>query len=411
MTMERSFVGGHQNPRATTSTNSIPASRVTNNQSTAKQLEAISKKNDSLPRSSTKSHMATKPSSTSSPTAQPVSALSSKATPSPTARPSSTLVKSVSFAGEPEVVSPHVLAWSKSNENEPPNSPNPLLHPSDRVLELDENDQIVGSRPLEMVAPLDDDESRHAREALQNMANIGPIVASMDLIGAGLDDSDFDNANEESDKESLDEDEIGMTNIGAQITDDYKAEMEALMKKHEAAFKSDGPLLDKLAFKIPSHGPEVAVRVNGVHGRPRVQQPDDLNFKSANTKGVRFADDLDVSVAPIPTHLPTPPSLKPKVASKSIGKSTQTPFSESVIERTSKAAEPVTKASSSNRVSKFKAGLKAPPIHEQGPTPAPADNTMERVVIPPVVVSGLVDDVDTSRKVSRFKAARFGSNP
>ncbi|KAF2429323.1 hypothetical protein EJ08DRAFT_680071 [Tothia fuscella] len=244
--------------------------------------------------------------------------------------------KKVSFAFEPEVntfttLPPH-LENASNNTTKKSKAKGPFYHPTQRMLELDEDENIIGSSPVELVVPLTEEEEARARqEALRNMTDIGAVVAEIDV------DSDMDDADDDDDYDdnSLDEDDIGMTNIGANITDDYKAEMESLMKKHEAAFQNlkAKPIYKSLTSNVgPTNG-----AMNG-----------SMAAETKAKKGVSFADELDVSPAPIIlfADVSTVPDFTTRDA--------PTPFSDSVVERVGPTNEPETKQAPAKKLSKFK---------------------------------------------------------
>lgn len=199
---------------------------------------------------------------------------------------------------------------------------------------------------MELVVPLAEDEALlHQQEAIRNMSDIGAVVAEMDLISPDDIDSDVDDEDDDyddDDDESLDENDVGMTNIGAHITDDYKAQMEALMKKHEAAFKNmEGePVLKPLKPTLGAANGTLSESNGSANAEPRTK------------RGVKFANDLDISPAP-----PAAPAVANAIASSSTPKvkGGQTPFSDSVIERVGPVVEPTSTPAPTKKLSKFKA--------------------------------------------------------
>jgi unconventional prefoldin RPB5 interactor 1 len=392
---------------------STQASRVTNAQETTDQLSAMSKKYLS-PESLEPSKAPAKASPTAS------------AEPNETSNPQIPLTapqltsnaRKVTFAAEPEVstftsLPAHAEETPKSDTAGAKKAREPIYHPTERILELDDHDQIIGSRPLELIAPLPEDDPALHQGTI--MGSLGPIVAEMNLMGPVLDDDTDvdDDDNYGDDDSSLDENDIGMTNIGRLITDDYRAEMEALMKKHEAALKSVGSIsqedprsnaglsplaapLDDPALAIPQERPDTA---DGSDGPSYAEEKELKAFNHRTRKGVRFSNDVDVSPAPSPV-----PSVKQKPVTAKPTETQNIPFSEVVMERVTHPVEPLVKPSTS-KPSRFKAGLKA--AKSGGPVLPLASSAHPTVVEPATTLSAFVEE-DQPKKVSRFKAARLG---
>jgi hypothetical protein len=396
------------------------ASRVENSQDTTEKLAAISMKygSDSVQTNYLSSESLNTPKSQAEASilsaAEPAHSSGSQSLQS--AKPSKNGGKKISFAAEPEVrtfttLPPHVSVEKPSSvPKTTAKTVGPLYHPTERILELDDHDQIIGSRPLELVAPLPEDDPA-IRDA-QSMGSLGPIVAEMNLMGAVDDDTDIDgDDDDDDDDESVDENDFGMTNIGPLITSDYRAEMEALMKKHEAALKSvgsapkDSPVSahDAPGSAVATHhedsalaAPELASEASdGSDGPTYAEEKDYKPFNHRTRKGVRFADNVDVSSAPVPT--PTP-----KERTGQASKKKSVPFSEAVIERVTQPAEQVVE-NSSKKPSRFKAGKKAAKTGESVLPMASSSEpvVMDRDTIPPVLVES-----DQPKKVSRFRASR-----
>jgi unconventional prefoldin RPB5 interactor 1 len=399
------------------------ASRVVNSQDTTSQLDAIAGKYGSNPAQNKKLPTETPELSKTEANHSSSFAPESKTTLAPQALPSSQKhennPKKVTFAAKPEVstfasLPPHVEEPSEAVINGAGKRQGPIYHPTERMLELDDNDQVVGSSPLELVVPLREDDPAFQTST---MGSLGPIVAEMNVMGPVQDDTDMedeDDDTDDDDDESLDEDDLGMTNIGRLITTDYRAEMEALMKKHEAALKGVGApreesmvsssvssssravTLNEHALEKLDANPEAA---DGSEGPSYAEEKELKEFNHRTRRGVRFADNVDVSPAPSP--IPTP---KDNMLTSQGKKPAKAPFSEDVIERTTKSVEPVVKPSSS-KPSRFKAGLKSaksggpvlPVINSAEPASA------ERDSIPPVIAT-----TESPKKVSRFKAVRQG---
>ena len=166
------------------------------------------------------------------------------------------------------------------------------------ILELDENDNVIRSIP-----PTSADVATHRAEVFENASTLGPVVATMDIE----EDSDF------SDDENYNEDDFGedehrvvigrsraalegteweMDNIRENLTPEYIAEMEALMKKYNQPVMGNlGP--QDVGFPLGTSLNEPV---------PRSSSPPQENEHGDNRttvrKGVRFATELDIASEP-----------------------------------------------------------------------------------------------------------------
>lgn len=159
------------------------------------------------------------------------------------------------------------------------------------------------------------DELEAQREMRQYMQDLGPVVASLDLIS---DDEDWPDEDEDGDE--AEENIYGMNSIADEISEDYIKEMEALMKKH-------------------------SLNTYGATPTPIIKQ-ENKEVKSPKMKGVRFADNLDVAPVPKPATVSAPTTTR-KPPSNSA------PLSHTIVERTSTQKPFV--AQPPGRVSRFKA--------------------------------------------------------
>ena len=148
--------------------------------------------------------------------------------------------KMVSFAETLKQIPPEASNAERWKLLEQDNVPNPVPVEGPRVLELDENDQVIGSRPLEHLPLSTEERARHQREVFENASMLGPVVATMDIE----EDSDFDDDDEDmydQSSESAEDNEFGMTAIRNEFTPEYIAEMQSLMKKHANIMANIGP--------------------------------------------------------------------------------------------------------------------------------------------------------------------------
>ncbi|KAF2453820.1 Prefoldin subunit-domain-containing protein [Lineolata rhizophorae] len=182
----------------------------------------------------------------------------------------------------------------------------------DRILELNDDDHVVGSVPI-MPAGESSEDARLRREMLQYAMNeISPIVAELDLEEAHNDDSDYDDEEADEDLEDADDDDLSEEDdwgrsLRGGISDDYRERMMALEKKLNAhMIENVGPGLvtnarapngvENDARRLVVKPDEDIEAINGV----RLSGEEPANFNVAERipkegkKGVRFADELDI---------------------------------------------------------------------------------------------------------------------
>jgi hypothetical protein len=276
------------------------------------------------------------------------------------------------------------------------------------MLVLDDDDNVIDSKPLELIHPTattsDEDEGAtiaHLREATANAQEIAPIVASFDIEPDSDADTDMDD-----DYSEYSDNEYGMDDIGAELTDDYKAQMEELMRKHAVAMENAGPNFDKDVV----HKLETAHRDAGLVAKSSWFAEGELKKpRKSGDKGVRFAEELDISpaAASSPASNNTN-STSTAVAETSIGEP-DNPVSEAVVERSAQSAAAENKASATRKTSRFKTAMNTTnnrqPVLEDGT----ALKHTPVQTIPQLVSEAETTLVERPKKVSRFKAAKKGS--
>lgn len=246
----------------------------------------------------------------------------------PTAKSDKGGRKSVSFAPTVSEVSiPARDSASQIPRETPPPSKSSLIPGSfdsgARVIEIDDDDEIIGATPL---IPNDEspDDARLRREMLEYSLNeVGSVVAELDLDETYSDDDDDYEDDLDMDEEGLsnasdiseDEDEHGRTK-GRVLSNEYRQEMMELEARLQARMienigpdpSDDDPDIDPNELKrlVIRHEDEAPVDA---------QAP-----KDKAKKNVRFAEDIDV-----------------QPAKRSSGQSTvapvATPLSDSITER------------------------------------------------------------------------------
>lgn len=172
------------------------------------------------------------------------------------------------------------------------------------VIEVDENDEVIGRTPL---VPKNEtkEEADLRREMLEYGLNgVGPVVAEMDLeeySDAEYDDEDY------QDGSGSEENEYGMS-TNFQITDEYRRQMMELQQRLNATFFDDesGRSTDPMDTAKPAAAKPVSVFESAVQDAlpaengaketaSTVSAIRGTNTKPTSKKGVRFATELDVA--------------------------------------------------------------------------------------------------------------------
>ncbi|KAF2669876.1 hypothetical protein BT63DRAFT_454057 [Microthyrium microscopicum] len=293
---------------------------------------------------------------------------------------------------------------------------------SGRVLELDDEEGLSDSEytVINTSTPAGEVEAR--RELHNQLQQIGPVVATMDL-----EEDEGDWSEDDYESSSEEENEYGMVNIRSQLDEDYVKEMEALIKKHK---------MSNAGREVPS---EPVLEKKSALSKGKLKFDD--TSENPNKKGVRFAESLDISSAPeeLIRNLPTKPVANPPPAGA--------PLAIEIVER------PLTQPSvsepkpSTGRLSRFKASKMAkpkaslPPEERVAISTSQNKNDLETIVQsqqtePPTIdefalyrermlsldpsldrsiFQASMDDEDQAamvsdkpQKISKFKAARLG---
>ena len=205
----------------------------------------------------------------------------------------------VVMTGNPSTEAPR----STSGVSEAINS-SAFLGATGPILELDENDNVIRSIP-----PTSEDIASHRAEVFENVSTIGPVVATMDID----EDSDF-SSDEDYDEDDFDErgrrfvigrsqeelegTEWEMDDIRENLTPEYIAEMEALIKKYNQPVMGNiGP--QDVGFPLGTSLNEPVPKPSSVPEPPLPQQDNrQCDKKPAARKGVRFAEELDIVSEP-----------------------------------------------------------------------------------------------------------------
>lgn len=242
------------------------------------------------------------------------------------------------------------------------------------------------------------------RQMIQySMSEVNNIVAEMNLEDEASDASYSDAGSEEiPDDSSVDEDEdkFGRTKRRV-LSDEYLTEMRVLEQKLDAkAIQNVGPNAPlEASASVSSHGmeerPPTQSTSNGAKKAP----------KPPATKGVRFADELDIQPSP-----PSPASAPPPTTNQNRPTPRKAIHANTVIERPYSSASSTTPAEPDEfdpallqqevRTEYHK--MRNRMIQRQGGFTAPEDDGAE---VP------LTEAEGGPKKMSRFKAARLGRGP
>lgn len=247
---------------------------------------------------------------------------------------------------------------------------------NDRVIEIDDDDEIIGSTP---VIPEDEspEDARLRREMLQYSLNeVGSVVAELELDENWSDDDedddlDLDDGGVPYTSDEEEEDEFGRS-LGKGISDDYRKQMLELQEKLGTGVIGNlGPdpeaVLDSAQMN-PEELRRLVIRdttTSDVKDQPSKETGQPAKKADQPRKGVRFADTLDVAPnKPAPqTQLAQPKESKPRAAEPS-------PLSDVVFERKAAADPPASAPSAEKKASRFKQSRQAnaaPPKSQEDP--------------------------------------------
>jgi len=302
------------------------------------------------------------------------------------------------FPKSPSPLSSQVSQPATSQPQSPKTKVYTNFAPQNRVIELNDEDQEIGSTaPIIPIDESDEDAAMRREMLAYSMNEVGSIVAQLDLeesYYSNEEDDEDDDDQEEGDDygtatdEEEEETEFGMSTKSA-MDEEYRKEMLELEARLGARyFENLGPQ----ASGQQTHGDDEAVDVQQLAkhtarvavkddedmpkrpSRPSTQEPSPIApTPSAEAavpkakKGVRFAEDLDVAsisskplaTKPASTKTPSAPSATPGVR-------------DIILERTptlSTTAAPAAPEAPTLKVSRFKAARAAAAATK--PTTAP----------------------------------------
>lgn len=258
-----------------------------------------------------------------------------------------------------------------------------------KVIELDEDDNKVASYPI---IPQDEspEDAELRRQMLQyGLSEVGQIVAELDLddpVAQYSDDETDDGFDDDyATEDEEDEDQYGRS-ARPVLTEEYRKQMLELEKKLNARMLENvGPRSD--LHPLAEHADDVRTL--------RVQKDDEFDESLATAKpkpaepvttkkGVRFADDVDISEPP--RRVQAPAEAPPPVT-----KSMPT-ISDTIVERPVTVPQEPSMPTKPGKVSRFKSArsgssqppqmLPTPPVPEPSPVPSgPAGRTLAESVV------------------------------
>ncbi|KAI4614203.1 uncharacterized protein J4E87_009600 [Alternaria ethzedia] len=288
--------------------------------------------------------------------------------------------KSVSFAEEVDV------------EPTPKATPQPAQPDHEAKFSVDEELTQDDYESLANAIIPDDESVEEAelrRQMLQyGMSEVGQIVAELDLdqptasYSDEEDDDDYGDYDTEDDEE---EDEYGRSTKPV-ITEDYRKQMMELEKKLGARMlenvgpESGKPSLEDHIGDIRTMKVKSDDQFDESMASPASTPAADT--KESKKKGVRFADDLDISEAPKPVQEPAGAARLPVRSTTTI--------SDTIVERSAIPAAPIEPPKPA-KVSRFKSAraatntppqmLPTPPVPEASPVPSgPAGRTLATTI-------------------------------
>ncbi|KAI4906053.1 hypothetical protein J4E90_010901 [Alternaria incomplexa] len=331
-----------------------------------------------------------------SPDAPSTSTPTSHTTPESKSSPSSsenTLTLPSSEASDPEPVKKSVSFSEEVDvEPTPKATPQPAQPDYEAKFSVDEELTQDDYESLANAIIPDDESAEEAelrRQMLQyGMSEVGQIVAELDLDQptASYSDEEDDDYGDYDTEDDEEEDEYGRSTKPV-ITEDYRKQMMELEKKLGARMlenvgpESGKPSLEDHIGDIRTMKVKSDDQFDESMASPATM-PAPADTKESKKKGVRFADDLDISEAPKPVQEPAGAAQLPVRSTTTI--------SDTIVERSAVPAAPVDPPKPA-KVSRFKSAraatntppqmLPTPPVPEASPVPSgPAGRTLATTI-------------------------------
>ena len=208
------------------------------------------------------------------------------------------------------------------------------------VVNADHNPDDSKSWPIIPIGDSPEDTDLRRQMLEYSMNEVGAIVAEMDIDDNGsytsCSDDDEDDQYPSSTEE--DEDQYGRTTRPV-ITEEYRKQMQELEQKLNARIiENVGPNPDMSLSE--SHSGDTSSRLD------LKQENTPRNMKTSKKKGVRFAEDLDMSKEPPPASTELQTELMEISGSR--------PISETVVERSRNSVETSGNVPKKQKLSRFK---------------------------------------------------------
>ena len=317
-----------------------------------------------------------------------------------------------------------------------------LLSDQNRVVELDDDDPLLDLNGTSHGVSIATSEAEARRELHRHLQEYSPVVATLNVEGD--DDSSWSEGEyTDDDGYEIEENEYGMTNIRNELSDDYLKEMEELLKKHSPVIKNIGPSPEAIPEGILKPRTSMTAAQVATKSDPGIQPGEKgKTSKEANMpkKGVRFAEDLDVSPAPPPRE-----EIIPSTVANQPTKPSQAPLSDLIVERNLGPKLNSEGKPARTKVSRFKAAKRDTANDTNAANPTAQKTTAQAGVVGDVldrasasnkfslndeidsyhqrmdtperqIDRGLFtaseavddDDMDEGPRLSRFKASRLG---
>ncbi|EON68096.1 hypothetical protein W97_07244 [Coniosporium apollinis CBS 100218] len=275
--------------------------------------------------------------------------------------------------------------------------------PGSKVIELNDDDEVIGSTAI---IPDDDspEDAALRREMLEyGLSGVGSVVAELDLEDPdgqySHSDDEFDD-DYESDAEE--EDEYGRS-TRREVSDDYRRQMLELEKKLNARMLENvGPESEQNPLNdYAEDARRLVIRKANTDTEPDVPK----NTEKPARKGVRFAEDLDISPAPEAASKAVESAATEALPRKPV-------VSDAVLERTTAAQPTVSEEPRRQKTSRFKSTrgtsaatssqpVKTVPVHLTAAAPTlrtapegPAGRTLSSAVVERSAAEGEAEPPD-----------------
>lgn len=281
--------------------------------------------------------------------------------------------KSVTFAEELQIHNiPAAEKETESRDETLPHFTRGMFKKGERIVELDENDDIVGKYPVIPDVESPEDAASRREMLAYALSETNAVVAELDLEeGSDFSYSDDDYEEDYVDTDIEDEDGHGRTKSRV-ISDEYHREMQELEKKLNAkVLQNVGPTIDEITLREYAEDAwRLGMQRNETNSEPNNNHQTKKD-PSPKKMGVRFAESLDIAR---PSS-----SSTPHVMGQTKTEASNPPISEQIVERLENGTSKRISDSKSRKVSRFKSELnstekiKATQVQNVPPSKQPKD--------------------------------------